>query len=52
MTYTIQMSNNGWTLYRAAGITQHFKSLGAAKMLIEDAGGKLVVLDRDGYRLA
>jgi hypothetical protein len=49
MTYFIQANRTGWTLYRAAGVTQHVRSLAAIKMLVEDCGGNLVVLDRQGF---
>ncbi|MES2464886.1 MAG: hypothetical protein V4671_30340 [Armatimonadota bacterium] len=49
--YFIQMAGNGWNLYRTAGITTHFSSLRAAKMLMDDTNAKLIVLDRKGNRL-
>ncbi len=50
-TFFIQMANDGWNLYRAAGVVTHFKSLSAAKMLMEDTGATLIVLDKNGDRL-
>jgi hypothetical protein len=46
--YTIQASGNGWVMFRAGGVVQRVRSLAYAKMLAEDTGATLRVLDRDG----
>ncbi len=51
MIYTIQATNTGWILYRAAGVTQHFAKLATAKMLVEDCGGRLRIIDAKGNEL-
>ncbi len=50
-TYFIQMANDGWNLYRTAGIYTHFSTLRAAKQLMDDTNARLIVLDKEGYRL-
>jgi hypothetical protein len=51
VTYFIQATAAGWTMYRAAGIQQRYGTLASALMVAKDMGYKLVILDRDGNRM-